>query len=253
MMKGPWSFGISRTVSALLAVGMGMCASLASADAVLSVESSAASSSAGIKGFEMGVETEGGSAVLFCQVVGKRSVAGSLSITNDGETKRVIVEAASGGDPLEVTFSGKAAFTVKRNGVVIASVIEGPPNPDGSGIPVGGLPSGFLAVRNDPTWQVLMHAVDDSKLLAALTAQAPTTTSPCNQACRIAWPTPDDCLGMWDSYYCCVVQANYDFCSRYCVCDGMASPAAEACKVLASAVFVVEELKCAKEMISIAD
>ncbi len=250
-MKGLWSFGISRTVSALLAVGMGLCASLASADAVLSVESSAASSSAGIKGFEMGVETEGGSAVWFCQVVGKRSVAGSLSITNDGETKRVIVEAASGGVPLEVTFSGKASFTVKRNGVVIASVIEGPLDEDG--IPIGGLPNGFLAVRNDPTWQVLMHAVDDSKLLAALTAQAPTTSSPCNQACSIAWPTPDDCLGMWDSYYCCVVQANYDFCKRYCVCDGLASPAAEACKVLASAVLVVEELKCAKEMISIAD
>ena len=128
------------------------------------------------------------------------------------------------------------------DGVVIASIAT--TSAPGERIPIVGDIRGLEKLQADPAWGVVLAAASDSKLLDHLRASAPVAAPSCEDACRTDWPTPDDCVGPWDSYICRIVAANYDFCRRSCRCDSLGSPGAEARKSAAAAILILEELKC---------
>jgi len=234
-----------RRSSALLGlIASVMIGTGALADATLDVESSAASGAVGIKGFEVSDESTAEGSVWFCQVVGSRKNSGSITVQTDGSRTTAKIVPAAGGSAIEIGVWGMGNLEVKRDGVVIASVTPGPTAP-GEKIPIGGSWAGLEALRTDAAWGVVLAAASDSKLLDHLRASAPVVAPSCESACRSDWPTPADCNGAWDSYVCCIVEANYDFCRRYCNCDTLGSPGSEACKSAAAALLILEDLKCA--------
>ncbi len=238
---------ISATAFATAALFMNTAGAIA--DAALDVEATPASVASGIKGFEVSTETPIDGTVWFCQVVGSRSAAGSLSVKTDGSCSTVVVTPASGAAPLEVTLSGFGAVEFKRGGTVIAAIVPGPIHPEG-GLPIGGNATGLNALRSDPAWKILNAALTDENLLAMIQSGAGPTSPTCASACRGQWPIPSDCNGLWDEYVCCIVEANYDFCLRYCGCDSMAEPIASIRKTGAAALFIAEELACANALIA---
>jgi len=237
--------GTSRNRSSAL---LGLVASVmigagAFADATLDVESSAISTAAGIKGFEVSDESTAEGSVWFCQVVGTRAKSGSITVRTDGTRTTAKIVPAAGGSAIEISVWGVGDLEVKRDGAVVASITT--TSAPGERIPIVGAISGLAGLQADPAWGVVLAAANDSKLLDHLRASAPLAAPSCEDACRTDWPIPADCDGAWDSYVCCIVEANYDFCRRYCRCDSLGSPGAEACKSAAAALLILEELKCA--------
>ena len=213
------------------------------ADATLDVEPSATSTTAGIKGFEISDESTAEGSVWFCQVVGSRKNSGSITVQTDGSRTTAKIVPAAGGSAIEIGVWGVGDFEVKRDGVVIASIAT--TSAPGERIPIVGDIRGLKELQADPAWGVVLAAASDSKLLDHLRASAPVAAPSCEDACRTDWPTPDDCVGPWDSYICRIVAANYDFCRRSCRCDSLGSPGAEARKSAAAALLILEKLKCA--------
>ena len=212
------------------------------ADATLDVESSATSAAVGIKGFEVSDKSTAEGSVWFCQVVGSRKNSGSITVQTDGSRTTAKIVPAAGGSAIEIGVWGVGDFEVKRDGVVIASIAT--TSAPGERIPIVGDIRGLEKLQADPAWGVVLAAASDSKLLDHLRASAPVAAPSCEDACRTDWPTPDDCVGPWDSYICRIVAANYDFCRRSCRCDSLGSPGAEARKSAAAAILILEELKC---------
>lgn len=234
----------SRSSALLGLIASVMIGTGAFADATLDVESSATSAAVGIKGFEVSDKSTAEGSVWFCQVVGSRKNSGSITVQTDGSRTTARIVPAAGGSTIEIGVWGMGNFEVKRDGVVIASVRPGPTAP-GETIPILGLWEGLEGLGTDPAWGVALAAANDSKLMDHLRASAPVAAPSCEDACRSAWPTPDDCIGPWDSYVCRIVQANYDFCRRNCKCDSPGSTGSQACKSAAAAILILEELNCA--------
>jgi hypothetical protein len=213
------------------------------ADATLDVEPSATSTTAGIKGFEISDESTAEGSVWSCKVVDTRAKSGSITVRTDGTRTTAKIVPAAGGSAIEIGVWGVGDLEVKRDGVVVASIAT--TSAPGERIPIVGDIRGLEKLQADPAWGVVLAAASDSKLLDHLRASAPVAAPSCEDACRTDWPTPDDCVGPWDSYICRIVAANYDFCRRSCRCDSLGSPGAEARKSAAAALLILEKLKCA--------
>lgn len=216
---------------------------LASAPANAQVQATVAAGTeetlAGIKTYEVATEADAGSQsdLWFCQVVGKPSAAGSISITESGGNISAVARHAKSGAEITVILLQDRSFFVTRDGVQIAAVI---PSPPGSGLPPTA--TGTQALSSDPAWQVFWTAMTDSNLKASMEAGGTAPTTECMGNCAQQWPTPAGCDPAAPTVYCCQVQAERDYCESLCRCDGSALPGT--CRAVAAAEYMADWLDC---------
>lgn len=194
---------------------------------------------AGIKTYEVATEAEASSQsdLWFCQVVGKPSAAGSISITESGGNISAVARHAKSGAEITVIFLQDRSFFVTRSGVQIAAVI---PSPPGSGLPP--TTTGTQALSSDPAWQVFRTAIMDSNLKASLETGGAAPAANCMGNCAQQWPTPPGCDPVAPTVYCCQVQAERDYCQSLCRCEGSVLPST--CRAVAAAEYVVDWMNC---------
>lgn len=236
----------SPRLSSLIESGCRSVASLtlllcapASAQVEATVTAGAEERLAGIKSYEVATEAEVGlvSDLWFCQVVGKPTVAGSISISESGGDITAIARHAKTGAELTVILLQDRSCFVTRDGVQIAAVI---PSPPGSGLPPTA--TGTQALSSDPAWQVFRAAMTDSNLKASMETEGTAPATECMGNCAQQWPTPPGCDPAAPSVYCCQVQAERDYCESLCRCESSVLPSA--CRAVAAAEYVVDWMNC---------
>ena len=170
-------------------------------------------------------------------MVGKPSVAGSISITESGGNISSVARHAKSGAEITVILLQDRSFFVTRGGVQIAAVI---PSPPGSGLPPTTI--GTQALSADPAWQVFRTAMTDSNLKASMEAGGTAPTTECMGNCAQQWPTPPGCDPAAPTVYCCQVKAERDYCESLCRCEGSVLPSA--CRAVAAAEYMADWLDC---------
>jgi hypothetical protein len=225
--------GRSATILALL-----VCAP-ATAQVEATIAAGTEETLAGIKTYEVATEADAGteSDLWFCQVVGKPSVAGSISITESGGNISAVARHAKSGAEITAILLQDRSFFVTRGGVQIAAVI---PSPPGSGLPPTTI--GTQALSADPAWQVFRTAMTDSNLKASMEAGGTAPTTECMGNCAQQWPTPPGCDPAAPTVYCCQVKAERDYCESLCRCEGSVLPSA--CRAVAAAEYMADWLDC---------
>lgn len=209
------------------------------AETSLTVTAGTAEAEAGIKSYEVSTETEPvtDDTYWFCQVVGKPSIAGSVTVaTANGNTSAVIRHAVTGSEVTVVLLEDRSFFVIKA-GTQVASLIPAPP---GSGLP--STASGFASIAPDPAWNMFVTAIKDSNLRTAIIAQSGGPASDCQSGCAIQHPLPSDCGTVLQAIYCCQVMADRDYCEALCDCEASGSP--KACQTLAATRHLADWLAC---------
>ncbi len=233
-----------NVLSQLALVGAMFTTTVASADAVLTVEATGASVEAGVKGYECSIESGAGGAEWTCQVVGKRGVAGWVSVATVAGGVAVTAQPAQGTQPLTATILEGGEFKVTRGDQVLAHIKPMFVNPT-SGLPIVGEVQCDANLQSDAAWALLMRVFGDPGVGQVLVGPPVDISALCDEQCGLQYPMPGDCLGAWDEYICCVRQAEYDHCRRVCACASLPSPQDEACVAIASAIYVRDGLACA--------
>ena len=112
------------------------------------------------------------------------------------------------------------------------------------------------AIRDSEAGDVMYALLHDQNLEAhfARSTSEPSIGYGCDQACRIEYPRPDDCLGPFDELACCDAEVHYDFCRRVCQCgidfdEWWQFPARKSCEDIAKAMFLYEGLKCGADFL----
>ena len=223
-----------------------------SPQAQLSLEAGTHARALGVKGYEItteastnsgGGETSGSCAsgtcvYWFCQVVGNPARAGSILVTETGDTQVLVARHACSGAALEIRVERDGSMVVLRDAGVIAAIIA-------SG--GGGAPSltqtGFEALESDPAWQMFRLAAQDAPLQSALEPAPWSVSTNCQAQCDANNPIPTDCSTPERAYLCCVSRADLDYCYALCACAQAPSPSL--CSIAAAARHAILIAGCA--------
>jgi len=220
--------------------------------APLTLEAGTHARALGVKGYEItaeastssgGGETSGscvsGTCVYwFCQVVGNPARAGSILVTETGDTQVLMARHACSGAALEIRVERDGSMVVLRDAGVIAAIIAS----GGDGAP-SLTHTGFEALESDPAWQVFRLAAQDAALQSAL-EPAPSSVSPnCQAQCDANNPIPTDCSTPARAYLCCVARADLEYCYALCACAEASSPSL--CSIAAAARHAILIAGCA--------
>lgn len=226
-------------LSAVTAVAAALIVLPAFADTSVTVAAGAVEAEVGVKSYEVSTETElvTDDSYWFCQVVGKPSIAGSVTVTMaNGNTSAVIRHAVTGSE-VTVMLLEDRSFFVTKSGVQMAYLI---PGPLGSGLP--STASGFASLSTDPAWQMFITAINDSNLRSAIAAQAGPPTNACQSACASLYQLPSDCGPVYPAIACCQVMTDRAYCQALCDCNLSLAPAA--CRTIAATRHLAEFVAC---------
>jgi len=235
-------FGNRHLVPAMTAAAAMLIALPAGAETSVTVTAGTAEAEVGVKSYEVSTETEPvtDDTYWFCQVVGKPSIAGSVTVTTaNGNTSAVIRHAVTGSEVTVMLLQDRSIFVTKA-GVQVASLIPAPP---GSGLPPA--TTGFSALDSDPAWQIFTTAVGDANLQPAIDSLAELPSGPCQATCDANHPIPDNCEETWASMTCCEARCDLDYCKMDCNCDTSASPTI--CRAKANIWHLLAMTRCVRQ------
>jgi len=237
-------FGNRHLVPAMTAAAAMLIALPAGAETSVTVTAGTAEAEVGVKSYEVSTETEPvtDDTYWFCQVVGKPSIAGSVTVTTaNGNTSAVIRHAVTGSEVTVMLLQDRSFFVTKA-GIQVAYLI---PAPLGSGLP--STASGFESLATDPAWQMFITAINDSNLRNAISVQAGEPTNTCKSGCASQYPLPADCGPVYPAIYCCQVMVDREYCEALCDCSTAISPIT--CQTLAATKHLAEFVACSYQFL----
>jgi hypothetical protein len=235
---------LHHLMGAAAAVAAALISMPAPADTSVTVTAGTAEAAIGVKSYEVSTETEPvtDDTYWFCQVVGRPSIAGSVTVTTASGSTAAVIRHAVTGSEVTVMLLEDRSFFVTKAGVQVAQLI---PAPIGSGLP--STASGFAGLSTDPAWQMFITAINDSNLRSAIAAQAGPPTNACRSACATQYQFPSDCGPIYPAIACCQVMTDRAYCQALCDCNASIAPAT--CRTIAATKHLAEFVACSYQYV----